>query len=179
MHKQSPSWEELRGLGAAWWLKNTASLKVLHCFFDHLLKPAFCFPLKSVMLYFVADLRWEVGKGCLPTESGPDGRFSLLYGTEEEERSHSSVQGIIVFIGSLVITFGFLQFTVLIDCRLSVTREWPNSSWTTSVIRTGRKWRWRTRSFSCRSSASLTQLLSSCWQIASRTPFRYCLFFSK
>ncbi|UMM43904.1 hypothetical protein L5515_019209 [Caenorhabditis briggsae] len=28
MHKTSPSWEELRGLGVAWWLKNTASLRI-------------------------------------------------------------------------------------------------------------------------------------------------------
>ncbi|EGT48557.1 hypothetical protein CAEBREN_21017 [Caenorhabditis brenneri] len=28
MHKTSPTWEELRGLGVAWWLKNTASLRI-------------------------------------------------------------------------------------------------------------------------------------------------------
>lgn len=28
MHRTNPSWEELKGLGVAWWLKNTASLKI-------------------------------------------------------------------------------------------------------------------------------------------------------
>ncbi|KAK6030112.1 hypothetical protein OSTOST_03763, partial [Ostertagia ostertagi] len=28
LQKSNPTWEELRSLGIAWWLKNTASLKI-------------------------------------------------------------------------------------------------------------------------------------------------------